>query len=91
MSQILLYDKGYTNKFKFFKYKNNPMKIYINGQQKSFEATEICLTTLIKKLAPNEKKFAIEYNGEIISKGNFPQTFLRDGDKLEIVIAVGGG
>ena len=22
MSQILLYDKGYTNKFKFFKYKN---------------------------------------------------------------------
>ena len=49
------------------------MKIYINGQQKSFEATEICLTTLIEKLAPNEKKFAIEYNGEIISKGNFPQ------------------
>ncbi len=46
---------------------------------------------LIEKLAPNEKKFAIEYNGEIISKGNFPQTFLRDGDKLEIVIAVGGG
>ena len=67
------------------------MKIYINGQQKSFEATEICLATLIEKLAPNEKKFAIEYNGEIISKGNFPQTFLKDGDKLEIVEAVGGG
>jgi len=67
------------------------MKIYVNGQQKSFEATEICLSTLIEKLALNEKKFAIEYNGEIISKGNFPLTFLRDGDKLEIVIAVGGG
>ena len=39
----------------------------------------------------NEKKFAIEYNGEIISKSNFSQTFLKDGDKLEIVIAVGGG
>ena len=83
--------KGIPINSNFLKYKNNPMKIYINGQQKSFEATEICLTTLIKKLAPNEKKFAIEYNGEIISKGNFPQTFLRDGDKLEIVIAVGGG
>ena len=67
------------------------MKIYVNGQQKNFEVTKICLTTLIEKLALNEKKIAIEYNGEIISKGNFHQTFLRDGHKVEIVIAVGGG
>ena len=71
--------------------KNNLMKIFVNGQQKKFEAMEICLTSLIEKLALNEKKFAIEYNGEIISKSNFSQTFLRDGDKLEIVIAVGRG
>jgi sulfur carrier protein len=67
------------------------MKIYVNGQQKNFEATKIPLTSLIEKLALNEKKFAIEYNGEIISKSNFSQTILRNGDKLEIVIAVGGG
>ena len=67
------------------------MKIYVNGQQKTFEASEICLTSLIEILALNEKKFAIEYNGEIISKSNFSQTFLKEGDKLEIVIAVGGG
>ena len=42
------------------------MKIYVNGQQKSFESKEICLTSLIEKLALSEKKFAIEYNGEII-------------------------
>jgi len=87
----LLYDKRYSNKFKFFNCKNNPMKIYVNGQQKSFESNEISLTSLIEKLALNEKKFAIEYNGEIISKSNFSQTFLKEGDKLEIVIAVGGG
>ena len=91
MSQLLLYDKGYSNKFKFFNYKNNPMKIYVNGQQKSFDIKEISLTSLIEKLALNEKKFAIEYNGEIISKSNFSKTFLKEGDKLEIVIAVGGG
>ena len=67
------------------------MKIYVNGQQKNFEATKIPLTSLIEKLALNEKKFAIEYNGEIISKSNFSQTFLKEGDKLEIVVAVGGG
>ena len=66
LSQIWLYDKGYNKKFKFFNYKNNLMKIYINGQQKDFEATEICLTSLIEKLALNEKKFAIEYNLSLI-------------------------
>ena len=67
------------------------MKIYVNGHQKKFEVTELCLTSLIERLALNEKKFAIEYNGEIISKSNFSQTFLKEDDKLEIVVAVGGG
>ena len=67
------------------------MKIYVNGNKKDFEGKELCLISLIEELALNEKKFAIEYNGEIISKSNFSQTFLKDGDKLEIVIAVGGG
>jgi sulfur carrier protein len=61
------------------------------GNKKVLKAKEISLTSLIEKLALNEKKFAIEYNGEIISKSNFSQTFLKEGDKLEIVIAVGGG
>ena len=69
----------------FLNIKIDLMKIYLMGNKKDFEATEICLTTLIEKLALTKKRFAIEYNGEIISKGNFPQTFLRDGDKLEIV------
>ena len=67
------------------------MKIHVNGLQKYFEVEQISLSKLIEELALTEKKFAIEYNGEIISKSNFSQTFLRDGDKLEIVIAVGGG
>ena len=36
------------------------MKIYVNGHQKNFETTKLCLTSLIEKLALNEKKFAIE-------------------------------
>lgn len=66
------------------------MKVHVNGLEKIFEVSELPLSQLIEELALKEK-FAIEYNGEIISKGNFPQTILKDGDKLEIVIAVGGG
>ena len=67
------------------------MKVHVNGLERIFEVSELPLSQLIEELALKEKKFAIEYNGEIISKGNFPQTILKDGDKLEIVIAVGGG
>ena len=67
------------------------MKVHVNGLEKIFEVSELPLSQLIEELALKEKKCAIEYNGEIMSKGNFPQTILKDGDKLEIVIAVGGG
>ncbi|MBT6014979.1 MAG: thiamine biosynthesis protein ThiS, partial [Nitrosomonadales bacterium] len=50
------------------------MKIHVNGLQKYFEVEQISLSKLIEELALTEKKFAIEYNGEIISKGNFTQT-----------------
>ena len=66
------------------------MKIQVNGLEKKFEVSELSLSQLIEKLALTKKKFAIEYNGEIIPRGSFSQIILKDGDKLEVVIAVGG-
>ena len=37
------------------------------------------------------KRFAIELNGEIVPKSCHASTRLIDGDKLEVVVAVGGG
>lgn len=37
------------------------------------------------------KRIAIERNGEIVFKAQYPQTILRNGDTLEIVSFVGGG
>ncbi len=87
MIKVIAINSNFLN----IKNKSDEKFSFKRGNKKKFEDMEICLTSLIEKLALNEKKFAIEYNGEIISKSNFSQTFLRDGDKLEIVIAVGGG
>ena len=67
------------------------MKVQVNGLERNFETSELSLSQLIEELALTKKKFAIEYNGEIIPRGNFSQIILKDGDKLEVVIAVGGG
>ena len=37
------------------------------------------------------KKIAVERNGEIVPKSAHARTLVADGDRLEIVVAVGGG
>ncbi len=42
-------------------------------------------------MALTGKKVAVERNGEIVPRGAHGSTLLLDGDRLEIVVAVGGG
>jgi sulfur carrier protein len=37
------------------------------------------------------KRVAIERNGDIVPKSRHDQEWLADGDRLELVVAVGGG
>ena len=46
---------------------------------------------LIASMQLNGKRFAIELNGEIVPKSRHAATTLNHGDKLEVVVAVGGG
>lgn len=67
------------------------MKVQINGSIKEFNAKKISPEELIIQLNLNGKRFAIERNGEIISKNSFDEIYINDGDKIEIIGAVGGG
>ena len=66
------------------------LTLQINGEQKQFLAG-INVAGLVAALPLSGKRFAIELNGEIVPKSNHATTKLRNGDKLEVVIAVGGG
>ena len=67
------------------------MKISINGSVKEFKGKKITAEELIIQLKLSGKRFAIEKNGEIISKNYFSSISFEDGDKIEIIGAVGGG
>ena len=67
------------------------MKVHINGSIKEFKAKKISPEELIIQLNLNGKRFAIERNGEIIPKKDFNKIYINDGDKIEIIGAVGGG
>lgn len=63
--------------------------ICING--KKIDKTEINLCNYLKENSLNERRIAIELNGEILPKARYTDTVLCDGDKVEIVNFVGGG
>lgn len=67
------------------------MLITINGKPRSFEAASLSVAELVLQLELVGKRLAIERNGEIVPRSQFDATQLADGDKLEIVGAVGGG
>ena len=67
------------------------MKISINGKLQFFDKKVLTVETLIKEINLGGRRFAIERNGEIIPKSQFNKYTLNDGDKLEIIGAVGGG
>jgi sulfur carrier protein len=62
----------------------------INGELRSFDAP-LTVAQLLEQLALGGKRVALECNGEIVPRGDFPVAHLADGDRLEIVVAVGGG
>jgi sulfur carrier protein len=67
------------------------MQLIINGKTRSFDAISFSVANLVTTLELEGKRLAIECNGEIIPRSQFADTQLADGDKLEIVGAVGGG
>jgi sulfur carrier protein len=51
----------------------------------------LSVARLVEVLELQGKRVAIERNGEIVPRSQYPETMLNDGDRLEIVVAVGGG
>ena len=67
------------------------MEISINGKFRQFDNENMTIAALVVTLNLTGKRMAIEKNGEIVPRSQLSQTKLQDGDKLEIVGAVGGG
>ncbi len=69
---------------------NGGMKIHLNSELRQVESgTTLALLLDAEGLAG--RRVAVEVNGEIIPRGRHAQQSLEDGDRVEIVHALGGG
>lgn len=66
------------------------IELTINGTQRQF-AEPLNVTELVANLDLLGKRIAVERNGDIVPRSQFSDTPLASGDRLEIVVAVGGG
>jgi sulfur carrier protein len=66
------------------------MEITVNGSTRAYESP-LAVADLLQRMALTGKKVAVERNGEIVPRGAHASTMLSQGDRLEIVVAVGGG
>lgn len=66
------------------------MHIEVNGQ--STECNEqATLAQLLNDLGYTDQRIAVEHNGQIIPQTQHARTRITDGDRLEVVHAIGGG
>lgn len=66
------------------------MQIILNGES-TFVDENINITQLIEQLQLTGKRIAVEINEEIVPRSAHANTPLHEGDKVEIVHAIGGG
>lgn len=66
------------------------VNVTLNGEARQFEQP-FAVQELIERLGLAGKRIAVERNGEIVPRSEFGAHRIADGDKLEIVVAVGGG
>jgi len=64
--------------------------IIVNGEERDLDS-ELDLNDLLRHLAVPEKSVAVELNGKVVSRIDWPQTIVSEGDTIEVVHFVGGG
>jgi sulfur carrier protein len=66
------------------------MQILLNGEAREFPAPQT-VASLLLVAGYAERRVAVEVNLEIIAKSRHAQHALAEGDRVEIIQAIGGG
>ena len=66
------------------------MQITLNGEARPV-AGETTLAELVRALDLGERRIAVEVNESLVPRGEHEGYRLKDGDRVEIVQAIGGG
>lgn len=68
----------------------DPIHVLLNGEPRHLPPAST-ISALLDAEGLAQRRVAVEVNGEIVPRGRHAEHALSDGDKVEIVHALGGG
>ena len=71
-------------------YNGRMVQIHFNGEPRELEV-DTTVVALLDQTGFGERRVAVEINREIVPRSVHAQRVLREGDRVEIVHALGGG
>lgn len=66
------------------------MTITINGEQREIPS-DVTVETLLERYEVPREGSAVALNDDVVPRPQYSATVLRDGDRIEIIVAVAGG
>ncbi|WP_018252447.1 sulfur carrier protein ThiS [Salinispora mooreana] len=66
------------------------MELMVNGAGRTLPAGTT-LADLVQVVTDQKRGLAVAVNGEVVPRGGWPATPLRDGDRVEVLSAAQGG
>ncbi len=66
------------------------MHVRLNGEAREVEEGST-LQALVESLSLAPERVAVELNGEVVRRAEWPRVTLDEGDRVEVVHFVGGG
>jgi len=66
------------------------MKVSLNGKLTNLD-NNLTAQQLLYEMGYQDKRIALEINGEVTPKSEYSNKIIVENDKVEIIVAVGGG
>ena len=66
------------------------MKVFLNGKKIQVD-NNLTAQQLLSEMGYQDKRIALEINGEVTPKSEYSNKIIVEHDKVEIIVAVGGG
>jgi sulfur carrier protein len=67
-----------------------PMQLLLNGEPRRFDDA-LAVSGLLRACGLDGRKVAVEVNGEVVPRSRHDSRLLAEGDRVEIIQAIGGG
>lgn len=66
------------------------MRVRVNGRDMELEGSS-SIRSVVQRYKRDERGVAVALNGEVVARSKWNETELTEGDRLEVLGAIGGG